>query len=138
MLNKGFSIVECIFCILFISSGIAGIIIPMSLIKNDYDRKYYESIISINHYSIFSLFTADPVNAEENIVRYLDGRKLEDGNIEVKLKLERVYKGKEEVIFNIKISESNETYSIEVYVEGVLEYYEKINQTYVAKREIEK
>ena len=78
------------------------------------------------------------MNAEENIVRYLDGRKLEDGNIEVKLKLERVYKGKEEVIFNIKISESNETYSIEVYVEGVLEYYEKINQTYVAKREIEK
>lgn len=110
----------------------------MGIIKNDYDRKYYENIISTNHYAIFNIFTADPANVKDNIVHFLGGEILKDDLIEVKVKLDRKYKGEEEVVFNIYISESSDSYSIEVKVEGVLSFYEKINQTYISKREINK
>lgn len=136
--NSGFSLIECIFCILLLSSGIIGIFVPLTIIRNNYNQRYYESVLGINYYSIFCIFTSDPQNAEEYFITYFNGVKKEDGSIDIEVKLKQPYKNFEKIVFNVALSDTENRYIMEVKVKEVHEYYETINNSSLSKREIPK
>ena len=138
MKNKGFTLLECIFCVLFLSGSIVGIIIPIITIKNSYDKKYYESIIAINQYALFNIFTSDPINTRKNIINYFNCKELNDGSIEVVCNLEKNYKKKDKVEFIVFLTETESSYIMKILLKGELENYEEINNEYISKREVSK
>lgn len=87
MKNKGFSLVECIICIVVLSGSIIGITTFLFCLNNNNKQREYESKLGINYYAIFKLFDSDPANAKENIVNCLGGTVLDDGVIEIKVRL---------------------------------------------------
>lgn len=138
MKNKGFSLVECIICIVILSGSIIGITTFLFCLNNDYKQREYESKLGINYYAIFKIFDSDPANAKENIVNCLGGTVLDDGSIEIKVMLKNTYKNVNEIIYKVYLEETDISYKLEVQVEGILKKYDGINEEKISKREIAK
>lgn len=136
MKNKGFSILECIFSLLLLSSCVAGVMGIYFNVKNTNSRRLYETSLYTNYQNILRLCEVDPKNSknivEEEYKNFIV--KSESNYLQIEIYLKVPYKKLDRIIFEVRFNETSTLYITTINVLNIERNYEGINDELLSKR----
>lgn len=136
MNNKGFSILECVFCLMLISFTSIGFFNILFFVNQTNAKNEYESILYNNLKAILEAGDIDPGNHKFLLTQiYEDNVKLiSDDTIQITVYLDNKYNGEEMIVYVVKFEETTNNYFATVTIENIINEYEEINNELFTKR----
>lgn len=134
--NKGFSVLECVFCLLLISFSAAGLFNILFFVNNANIKKEYETTLFNN---LKLILDVGEINSSKHLDLlkeiYQDNLKeTNDDKVLIEVKLENKYKGCESIIYEVSCYEEDDYKVTFVNIVNVIEEYEEINNEKFTKR----
>lgn len=135
MKNRGFSIIECVLCMLLLSGATMGIISIVLNVHINYKEQLYKCAVYTNLYTIFEVcgLSNDPIVSLNDY--YSDNIILkEDDLIVIEINLSSKYLGKDTIKYEISVSKTTSEQIVNVQVINILDKYKGVNDEEISKR----
>ena len=139
MKNKGFSIIECVFCLLLLSSVTIGIITVILNINYQEKERLYKVELYANFHTLFNVMELGP-NPKSSIKEVYKEFVIEkeDNLYFVNIPLVYEHNNNEIITYQITFAEFDEYYVVSVNVINVPKKYQELNHEVISQRFIEK
>lgn len=134
MTNKGFSIIECVFCIVLLTFTITGSLSLFTKLKMDNLKNSYEIALYTNLHTILNLCESDINNIEKNIKEVYSNVYFDSEKITITINLDVLYKNVDAITYELKYYEDESGIMVEVEVVNVLDEYKEVNNEIFKKR----
>lgn len=135
MKNKGFSIIECVVCMLLLSSVTIGIISTTFTIEYQKKERLYENALYTNYHTIYRVCDLTNNPKEQLISFYGDMVEVvDDNNLIITIQLEDYINNKEDLQYQVTFEESDTNLIVYLKVLGVEPNYEELNNEIFSKR----
>ena len=139
MKNKGFSIIECVFCLLLLSSVTIGIITVILNINYQEKERLYKVELYANFHTLFNVMElgSNPKSSIKEVYKEFVIEK-EDNLYLVNIPLIYEHDNNEIITYQITFEEFDEFYVVSVNIINVPKKYQELNHEVISQRFIEK
>lgn len=135
MKNKGFSIVECVVCLLLLSTVTIGIVSATLSIEYRNKERLYQNALYSNFHTIFRVCDLSN-NPKEQIINIYNDlvEEVDDNNLIINIEVSDIINHKNMLKYQVTFEETDKNLIVYVKVLDVENKYEEINDESLSKR----
>lgn len=135
MKNKGFSIVECVVCLLLLSTVTIGIVSATLSIEYRNKERLYQNALYSNFHTIFRVCDLSN-NPKEQIINIYNDlvEEVDDNNLIINIEVSDIINHKNMIKYQVTFEETDKNLIVYVKVLDVENKYEEINDESLSKR----
>lgn len=137
MKNKGFSITECVFCLLLLSSVTIGVVTVTLNIQYQEQERLYKAELYTNYHTLFNIIelSSNPKNSLKEVY----GTYFNEQSVDIFLITIPVSsKNKEALLYEVTINQQQEYQIVQIKILNLEPKYQELNHEVMSKRIIKK